>query len=266
MILITYKDIEKTLIDAGLDKGDVVLVHSSLSAPGYIIGGVHSVVEAFMNILGVEGTLVVPTLSQKDFKNSYKNWYMDKPSDTGLFSEYVRKFPGALRSNQETHSVAAIGKKAYEITSGHKDFGPRYGIFGDFAFSWSSPWQKMYDMNAKVLFFGVTMKYNTYKHFVEYRIVEDRVSKIEGIELKNQKLSRIKDFAFFQNNDSRLWPFHDAEKMQIELDKRGLIRKASLGKSRVFCLDIKNMVDSITEILSSDLDKWYDQDMIEWLS
>lgn len=243
-----------------------MLVHSSLSAPGYIVGGVHSVLQAFLSILGDRGTLVVPTLSQRDFIDSYKTWHRDKPSDTGLFSEYVRKASGAFRSDQETHSVAALGFRGKAITEGHRDFGPRYGIFGDYAFSHSSPWQKMYDMNGKVLFFGVTMKYNTYKHFVEYRVVERKINSILDPDLKREKLSRIKDFSFFENmEDTRLWPFHDAEKMQVELEKRGLIKKAPLGKTHILCLNIKEMVDAIDEILSLNLENWYDDEIITWL-
>jgi len=47
----------------GLVAGDTVLVHSSLSAIGYVAGGAQAVVLALLEVIGTEGTLVVPTHS-----------------------------------------------------------------------------------------------------------------------------------------------------------------------------------------------------------
>lgn len=45
----------------GLEEGMVVIVHSSLSAFGWICGGPVTVVQAFMDSVGEEGTIVMPT-------------------------------------------------------------------------------------------------------------------------------------------------------------------------------------------------------------
>ncbi len=83
----------------------------------------------------------MPTLSMKDFEHAYDSWHINKTSDAGYITELFRRMKGVYRSDHATHSVAAIGKLAKELTKGHTAFGTRYGIFGDYPFSHSSPWQ-----------------------------------------------------------------------------------------------------------------------------
>lgn len=82
-VAVTRRDIVDALRRLGVSRGDVVLVHSSLKSLGYVEGGADTVIQAFLEAVGEEGTLVMPTLIQKDFANAYKTWYLDKPSDVG---------------------------------------------------------------------------------------------------------------------------------------------------------------------------------------
>ncbi len=47
----------------GLCRGDVVLVHSSLSSLGWVVGESRTVIEALQNVIGETGTLVMPAHS-----------------------------------------------------------------------------------------------------------------------------------------------------------------------------------------------------------
>ena len=47
----------------GLEAGDRVMVHSSLSSMGHVEGGAAMVVQAFLDVLGPEGTRMVPTFT-----------------------------------------------------------------------------------------------------------------------------------------------------------------------------------------------------------
>ena len=142
---VTKTDIKTALSSLGIVSGDTVLAHSSMKSFGHVCGGPDTVIDVFLETVGASGTVVMPTLSQKNWETVYEDWHMDRPSDVGLLTEVFRKRPNALRSNQAPHSVAAIGPKAEELTKEHTAFGPRVGPFGDYPFSKSSPWQKMYE-------------------------------------------------------------------------------------------------------------------------
>ncbi len=262
--IVKKDDIVRALYKLGIRNGDLVLVHSSLRSPGYIVGGAKTVVSAFLEAVGPDGTLAMPALSMKDFENAYRTWHIDKPSDAGYITEVFRKTPGVLRSDQATHSVTAAGKRAADLTEGHTAFGSRYGVFGDTPFSHSSPWQKMYDWGGKVVFFGVTMRKNTFKHFMEYRIVEKALESIAD----DAERARLKAMIWHHSrwNERGIWPFHNGEQLQAELDKAGMIKKAGCGDAIVMALDIREMVDTGTKWFEDDPARWYKPQVVQWLA
>src|SRR6188472_4529829 len=58
---ISVDDLEKDFRNAGIVKGDVVLVHSSLSRIGHLKDGPKTFVDALQNVVGAEGTILMPT-------------------------------------------------------------------------------------------------------------------------------------------------------------------------------------------------------------
>lgn len=53
------------LREVGLEKGDAVMVHTSLKRMGYVCGGAQTVIEALMEVVGKDGTIMMPTQSWK---------------------------------------------------------------------------------------------------------------------------------------------------------------------------------------------------------
>ncbi len=256
-------DVTAALKELGIKEGDIILVHSSLRSLGKVEDGAAGVIRGLEAAIGKEGTLVMPTLSQVDFFNSYKTWYMDKPSDTGYLTEYFRHLPYVYRSNQETHSVAARGKYAYELTFEHKARGPHMCPFGEWAFADSSPWMKMYHMGAKTLFIGVTMRYNTMKHTVESRYAESLLDAVTDPAKRETLRDEVATFGRFTG--AEIWPMYPGQLMHEELDRLGYIKKASCGKATIYCVDMKESSDKAFELLSSDPDRWVNEATREWI-
>ena len=66
MLVVTKEMIIKALKSIGLAKNDVVMVHTSLGSMGYVCGGAQAVIEALIEIVGSDGTIMMPTQSWKN--------------------------------------------------------------------------------------------------------------------------------------------------------------------------------------------------------
>lgn len=164
----------------GVTAGDVLVVHSSLSALGWVPGGPPAVVDALMEALTEEGTLVMPTHSAgysepSDWENPPvpDSWYDTiresmpafRPEVTpcawvGSIPECFRSYPGVRRSRHPAVSFAAWGRHRDEVVEGHTyDYGLGEG----------SPLARVYDLDGDVLLLGVGHDSNTSLHLAEHR-------------------------------------------------------------------------------------------------
>ena len=66
MRTVSKKDIVEGLREIGLKEGDIVIVHTSLKSMGYVCGGAQTVIEALIEVVTSEGTIVMPTQSWKN--------------------------------------------------------------------------------------------------------------------------------------------------------------------------------------------------------
>ncbi|MBP1997090.1 AAC(3) family N-acetyltransferase [Paenibacillus eucommiae] len=258
---VTKEDIISAFKQVGVGASDIVLTHSSLKSFGLVAGGPMSVIEAVKETVTESGTVVFPTLVQQDFFNAYRNWDIEKsPSDVGNITETFRLLPDSIRSDQATHSVAAWGSRAAELTADHSAYGPRMGVFGDYCFSYSSPWQKMYLEKARIVFIGIDMNYNTFKHFAEYSLVEHYCSTIEDAGKKCIAMSKIA-----RHGVPGVWPFHDAAKTQAMLDELGFISHAQCGSSLFTSIKADDYVDNVLRAFKKNPEMWFDDAFLAWI-
>lgn len=164
----------------GLDAGMTVLVHSSLSALGWVAGGPVAVVLALEEVLGPTGTLVMPTHSNAMSDPSrWQNppvpewwWpiiYAETPAydpeitptrKMGAIADCFRGQSGVRRSAHPSDSFAAWGHHTGQIIENH---GLGCGL-GE-----RSPLARLYDLDGSVLLLGVGHGNNTSLHLAEYR-------------------------------------------------------------------------------------------------
>jgi len=56
----TVESLSSDLRALGVRPGDLVLAHSSASNLGFVVGGAQAIVQALLDVIGPDGTLVVP--------------------------------------------------------------------------------------------------------------------------------------------------------------------------------------------------------------
>lgn len=241
---VTRSDVTKAVLELGIGPGDTVLVHSSFKSLGPVEGGAETVISGFVDAIGTSGTLVLPTFTQKDFANAYKTWHLDKESDTGYLTNYFRKREGSCRSDQATHSVAACGKLARELTKTHGLTGKRFGSMGDTPFAADSPWEKMYQLNARVVMLGVSPLYITFRHYAEYCYIEECLKRLEGKPEYASMKARLNDFG-----KEGVWPHLYNMELAAQLEEKGSIQKSCCGEAVFIGLCAKEFVDLALEAL-----------------
>ncbi|MFC5366646.1 aminoglycoside N(3)-acetyltransferase [Salinirubrum litoreum] len=188
---ITTDRLVTDLRDLGVESGDTLLVHSSLSSLGWVSGGPVAVVDALLDAVGESGTVVCPTHSTDfsdpaDWQNPSvpDDWegairetmpaYRPEITPTrgmGAIPETFRDYPEATRSRHPAHSFAALGPDAEFVVSEHSY---------DDSLGEGSPLARCYDLDARVLLLGVGHERNTSLHLAEYRADIDVAETTQG--------------------------------------------------------------------------------------
>lgn len=200
---ITKNSLKKDFQKIGLKSGDIVLVHSSMSKIGWIVGEAVTVIQALMELLTKNGTLVMPTMSSGNtdptnwnYPAVPKEWHsiirkemppydpiLSKTRGMGRIPEQFRIFPDVFRSDHPQASFAAWGKHAKEIINDHHV---------EQTFGKGSPIEKVYQLNGKILLLGVHHSSNSSLHYAEYR------AKIPNFPIEQQGAAKYE-------NGERIW-------------------------------------------------------------
>lgn len=114
----------KDLSSLGLSKGDIVNVKVSMKSIGTIDGGANTLIEAILDVIGPEGTLVCDSFNEcvsRYFRIFHKKNIIDRYSKSyaGAFVNAVIAHPNSYRSSHPIQAFTAIGALAQQLTDNH---------------------------------------------------------------------------------------------------------------------------------------------------
>ncbi len=193
--IITRSRLVHDLRKLGVLPGQVIMLHASVKAIGWIVGGPDTVLQALLDILVPEGTLMM-YVGWEDSPYEMAQWPEDRqrayleecpPFDParsrayrkwGILTEYLRTWPGARRSDHPDASFAAVGSRARWITESHPlqyGYGP------------GSPLAKLCEAGGQVLLLGAPLNSITLLHYAEH------LAKVPGKHVVRYKMPILRD-------------------------------------------------------------------------
>ena len=244
--LVTHSRLIADLTRLGLAPGQTVMLHASVKAIGWIVGGPDLVLEAILEVLGPEGTLMM-LASWEDNpyelscwpQEAQQAWLDEGPAydpassradrrEMGILTEYLRTRPGAVRS-RHPFSYVALGRLAAHLT-GDQPWQYRDGH--------GSPLEKLCAAGGKVLLLGSPLTNVTLLHYAEFlaRVPDKHIDRYRMPVLIDDEKSWM-DFEEFDTTSGIVdWPedyFETIVKAYLEEDP-SLIGRVGYGHAHLF--------------------------------
>lgn len=237
----------------GITPTDTVLVHSSLSKLGYVIGGAQTVIEALKETLS-EGTIVMPAhtgdnsnpeafenppLPHKYWNKIYKNNIpafnkeTSVPRGMGKIAEGFLMLKQTKRSNHPMVSFSAYGKEADYLTK-DQPLSPMFGL--------DSPIGRIYQTGGKILMLGTDFSRCSSFHLSEGLTGMLKKIKEETAVMQDGKRQWItyEDYAYDED---------DFEFIGNRLKENHFVKTYKIGLGEAHIMDLKEAVDAAKTLI-----------------
>lgn len=240
----TRETLTQQIRNMGIAPTDTVLIHTSMRAIGEVENGADGVIDAFREVL-TDGLFLVPTHTWANVGRKQPVYDVKTTVPCiGALPRVAAFRADGVRSLHPTHSIWAAGKGAAEFVANEEN-APTPGTPG-FA------WDRLAEVNAKILLLGVGLDKNTFIHAVEeVADVPDRLNPepfevtILDREGKEYRHPFAGHYCSRSNDVSR--QFVNFEKPLVEL---GAMTFGRLGDAVVRIVDAKKCRDVVLKILS----------------
>jgi aminoglycoside 3-N-acetyltransferase len=245
-------DITTALKDTGVQEGDLVFFALRAFTVGRLKGAYSKEVfcrmylDSILNVIGDEGTLVVPTYSQQVGRFGLPYIHEETQTLNGIFSEFIRTQPQSVRSFHPVFSLSAFGPDAKHL----------FGNVGVNAFGINSAYDRIFKRGGHCICLGFEYNlgfivYGT--HYVEctYGVPYFYNKVLDAEVYKDGKRS---DKVFVLN--VRYTDFdieHDFIKYMDALLNRGLLYSIPVGDSILYSTRLENQLNVGYELLDEDV-------------
>jgi aminoglycoside 3-N-acetyltransferase len=246
MLKVNREQVISVLEAVGLKKGDGVMIHSALQFLGIPEGGLGIYYDALCAVLGIgagTGTLVVPTFNFGFARGKPFDQATTPAEEMGVFPEYVRQQPGVLRSPHPMQSIAAVGYYAEDLTS--RDTSS--------AFDSSSSFERMVELDFKLLLLGADVRFTSMIHYAEQRmkVLYRYWKEFTGEVRLTGQPPQVRTYRMFVR-DMELDPEVSSAPVRNVLEERGLWSSVTLNYGKVALCRFRDFVAVAEELLAKE--------------
>lgn len=231
----------------GVAPGDVVFVHSSFDKFEGFQGSFGDAIRVLQEAVGPDGGLLMPTFpflgTAVEYARSEPLLDVRRtPSRTGILTEIFRRLPGVCSSLHPTHRVAGWGARAAGLLDTHRSARTPCGA--------GSPFQKLLEVDAKVLLLGVD-RAMTFFHYLEEEL---------EAQMPFSPFTRERFTLAVRDEHGQTWPVstrlyeptvsrqRDVRLMTPYLKAQGAWREGKVGRLNAILLNCRDVQRVVTEM------------------
>jgi aminoglycoside 3-N-acetyltransferase len=252
-LVVTRSRLMHDLAALGVAAGQVVMLHASVKAVGWIVGGPDVILQALREVLAPGGTLMM-YVGWADGTQEMTQWPQAKRQayeaecpafdpqtsravkEWSVLTEYLRTTPGALRSAHPEASVAALGDQAEWLV---KDHPLQYG------YGAGSPFEKLVQAAGKVLLMGSPLDSITLLHYSENiaRVADKRIVRYRAPLLVDGQRTWIDIEEYDTSHGIVDWPEDYFIAIARDYLQSGQGKAGRVGNAQSYLLDARSLHD-----------------------
>lgn len=241
----------RALKKKGLGQGDAVMVHSSWWPSNGFQGKPADMINALKEVVGSGGLLSMTSMT---YQNESTREFLARnvpvkihrsASKMGLLTEVFRRGKGIERSLNPAHPILAWGDRARWFTEGHDRIERSFGT--------GSPFDKLLELNGKILCIDASFSTITFTHYLE-----DRIAPMLPFDLYEPEpmLGKVIDRDGVEHdvptrvlNDTAN-SLRREERLVQALDKARVIQRFRVGNTHFLLIECQPMAQCVDKMVS----------------
>ncbi|ECL9272947.1 AAC(3) family N-acetyltransferase [Campylobacter jejuni] len=238
------KDLIDTFYQLGIKRGDILCVHTELFKFGIPLLSrnefLQTILNCFFEVIGQEGTLIMPTFTYSFCKNEVYDKINSK-TKMGALNEYFRKQTGVKRTNDPIFSFAIKGAKEELFL---KD---TTSCFGE-----NCVYEILTKENGKYIFFGLNEGHALVHYAEEKNTTFCRYFKnFKGILINEEGKEKNITIDYYVRNLQQSY-LCDINKINPIIQKTQNYKKINFAKNFIEIYNTKEYVQAICKALTND--------------
>jgi aminoglycoside 3-N-acetyltransferase len=244
--MLEFDDLVAGLKKMGISPGDTIMVHSSYKSLGGVNGGADTVIDALLESVSSDGTVLFPTFNFESWVDTHYYDIQETVSHMGVITELARCREEAIRTPHPLYSFAVLGNRQEEFAACDD-----VEAVGD-----NSVFALFHKLNGWIVSIG--LDFNSSFTFSVHAIYKAggywrRVKKFSGIYVGYDGVPQLKTYSMYVRSTFQVTT--DIKPAINELIDREIIKVNKLGDAVVHTVRANPFYDTWTVIAKNHPEK-----------